>query len=89
LPFGPERHITSDATEELKLDGYRAQAIRDGASVRLFSRRGKDLTQKYPLVSRGLLDAIKFGTAPDELSFMLSRMQPPEHTLSFSLSTFS
>jgi ATP-dependent DNA ligase len=47
------------------LDGYRAQAIRDGASVRLFSRREKDLTQKYPLVSRGLLDAIKVGTALD------------------------
>ena len=47
------------------MDGYRAQAIRDGASVRLFSRREKDLTQKYPLVSRGLLDAIKVGTALD------------------------
>jgi len=39
---------------ELKLEGYRAQAIRDVASVRLLSRRGKDLTKKYPLVSRGL-----------------------------------
>lgn len=32
---------------ELKLDGYRAQAVRDGAGVRLLSRRGKDLTKKY------------------------------------------
>jgi bifunctional non-homologous end joining protein LigD len=50
---------------ELKLDGYRAQAIRDGAAVRLLSRRGKNLTKKYPLVSRDLLDAIKVGTVLD------------------------
>src|SRR5579872_7007175 len=50
---------------ELKLDGYRAQAIRDRAGVRLLSRRGKDLTRKYPLVSRELQDAITVGTALD------------------------
>src|SRR5215469_2157673 len=50
---------------ELKLDGYRAQAIRDGDGVRLLSRRGKALTKKYPLVSSDLLDAIKVGTALD------------------------
>src|SRR3954454_6230720 len=50
---------------ELKLDGYRAQAIRDSTGVRLLSRRGKDLTKKYPFVSRDLLDAIKVGTALD------------------------
>jgi len=50
---------------ELKLDGYRAQAIRDGTGVRLLSRRGKDLTRSYPLVSRDLLDAINVDTALD------------------------
>src|SRR5581483_3773173 len=50
---------------ELKLDGYRAQAIRDGTGVRLLSRRGKDLTNKYPLVSRDLVTAIKVGTVLD------------------------
>jgi len=50
---------------ELKLDGYRAQAIYDGAGVRLLSRRGKDLTKKYPLVSRDLPNAIRVGTALD------------------------
>ncbi|HVW79035.1 MAG TPA: RNA ligase family protein [Alloacidobacterium sp.] len=50
---------------ELKLDGYRAQAIRDGAGVRLLSRRGKDLTKKYPLVLRDLLDTMNVGTAVD------------------------
>jgi bifunctional non-homologous end joining protein LigD len=33
---------------ELKLDGYRAQAIRDSKGVRVLSRNGKDLTRKYP-----------------------------------------
>src|SRR5689334_12830274 len=50
---------------ELKLDGYRAQAIRDGAGARLLSRRGKDLTRKYPLVSRDLPDAIEVGSVLD------------------------
>jgi ATP-dependent DNA ligase len=50
---------------ELKLDGYRAQAIREGAGVRLLSRRGKDLTKKYPLLTCDLLNAIKVGTALD------------------------
>ena len=50
---------------ELKLDGYRAQAIRDDAGVRLLSRRGKDLSKKYPLVMRDLLEAIDVGTALD------------------------
>lgn len=50
---------------ELKLDGYRAQAIRDRAGVRLWSRRGKDLTRKYPSVTRDLVDAIALGTAVD------------------------
>jgi ATP-dependent DNA ligase len=39
---------------ELKLDGYRAQAIRDRNGVRILSRNGKDLTRKYPLVSLDL-----------------------------------
>lgn len=50
---------------ELKLDGYRAQAIRDRDGVRLLSRNGKDLTRKYPLVRRELLEAIEPDTAVD------------------------
>ena len=50
---------------ELKLDGYRVQAISDAAGVRLLSRRGKDLTAKFPLVSRDLMNAVKVGTALD------------------------
>lgn len=50
---------------ELKLDGYRAQAIQDSKGVRVLSRNGKDLTKKYPLLVRGLSDAIAADTALD------------------------
>ena len=50
---------------ELKLDGYRTQAIRDGDGVRLLSRRGKDLTKKYPRVAQELLNAIQVDTVVD------------------------
>jgi bifunctional non-homologous end joining protein LigD len=33
---------------EVKLDGYRALAVKDGGTVRLLSRRNKDLTADYP-----------------------------------------
>lgn len=32
---------------QLKLDGYRPQAIRDQSGVRLLSRNGKDFYRKY------------------------------------------
>lgn len=50
---------------ELKLDGYRAQAIHDSAGVRLLSRRGKDLSKKYLPVTRDFMQAIDLGTAVD------------------------
>ena len=50
---------------ELKLDGYRAQVIQDSKGVRVLSKNGKDLTKKYPLLVRGLNDAIAADTALD------------------------
>jgi bifunctional non-homologous end joining protein LigD len=44
LPEGPEWSY------ELKLDGYRALIIKDGASVGVRSRNDKDLSQMYPSV---------------------------------------
>ena len=41
LPEGPEWEY------ELKLDGYRIEAIKDGDTVRLYSRRGNDFTRKF------------------------------------------
>ena len=43
---------------ELKLDGYRGQAIRDSRGVHLFSRRGNDFSRKYPGVFAALKDAL-------------------------------
>jgi bifunctional non-homologous end joining protein LigD len=39
---------------EIKLDGFRALAVRDGLRVRLFSRNGNDLGQKFPSIVAGL-----------------------------------
>lgn len=44
LPEGPEWSY------ELKLDGYRALMIKDGAAIRLRSRNDKDLLPMYPAV---------------------------------------
>jgi ATP-dependent DNA ligase len=36
---------------EIKHDGYRLQVRRDGAAVRLFTRRGYDWTTRYPAIA--------------------------------------
>jgi bifunctional non-homologous end joining protein LigD len=45
LPSGPEW------TYEVKWDGYRALAVKDGPRVRLVSRNDKDLTRDFPPVA--------------------------------------
>ena len=45
LPEGPEWEY------ELKLDGYRLQAIKNGDQVRLYSRRGNDFTNKFARIA--------------------------------------
>jgi ATP-dependent DNA ligase len=49
-----ERHITPDATEELKLDGYRSLAIKCGGKVQLRSRNDHDFNRRYPGVVKAL-----------------------------------
>ena len=44
LPVGPEW------TYEVKWDGYRVLAVKTGSTVRLISRKQKDLTPDYPVV---------------------------------------
>src|SRR6185295_11834006 len=44
LPNGP------GWTYEVKWDGYRALAIKDGASTRLMSRNDKNLSADYPTI---------------------------------------
>jgi ATP-dependent DNA ligase len=48
LPEGP------DWIYEIKLDGYRALAIRSGGKVRLRSRNDKDFSARYPTIVEGL-----------------------------------
>ncbi len=60
----PQRHITPDATEEIKLDGYRALAVKSGTSVTLFSRRRKSLNRQFPYIVEALAD-LPAGTVVD------------------------
>jgi bifunctional non-homologous end joining protein LigD len=39
---------------EIKHDGFRVIARKDGASVRLYSRPGNDLTHRFPLIVEAL-----------------------------------
>ena len=45
LPRGPEWSY------EIKFDGYRVLALKDGDRVRLLSRKNKDLTRDFPSVA--------------------------------------
>ncbi len=59
LPEGPEW------TYEIKLDGYRAQALCDGGDTRLLSRNGKDLGQRFPTLLTELAKAVPHGSIVD------------------------
>src|SRR5215831_8313693 len=48
LPTGPEWSY------ELKLDGYRGLAIKTGARCKLLSRNRKDLSTRFPEITRAL-----------------------------------
>jgi bifunctional non-homologous end joining protein LigD len=45
LPEGPEWEY------ELKLDGYRLEAVKTGDKIRLYSRRGNDFTKKFAKIA--------------------------------------
>jgi bifunctional non-homologous end joining protein LigD len=47
----PEGHIW---TYELKLDGYRMEAVKTNGKVALYSRRSTDLTKRFPYVAADL-----------------------------------
>jgi len=48
LPEGPGWSL------EVKFDGYRIEAIKNGAEVRLFSRRGNDFTKRFAKVAEAV-----------------------------------
>jgi bifunctional non-homologous end joining protein LigD len=43
-----------DWVHEVKWDGWRFQAHKEGAMVRLFSRPGKDISDRFPAVAEAL-----------------------------------
>jgi bifunctional non-homologous end joining protein LigD len=48
-PTGP------DWLHEVKFDGFRMQIHKDGGSVRLFSRHGRDFTERFPSIRDAVL----------------------------------
>ncbi|PYX58248.1 MAG: hypothetical protein DMG76_09670 [Acidobacteria bacterium] len=52
----PQGHITRNATEEIKLNGDRALAVRPDSCVTLFSRRRKSLNRQFPYIVEPLAD---------------------------------
>ena len=75
LPEGPEWIY------EVKLDGYRAQAVRTGATVQLLSRNGKNLGLRFAALLPSLLRALPKESVVDGELFALD----PEGHPSFSL----
>jgi bifunctional non-homologous end joining protein LigD len=51
-------------TYEIKLDGYRAIAVKSGQKIRLFSRRGKSFNSQYPYLVEALAE-LPEGTVVD------------------------
>jgi ATP-dependent DNA ligase len=51
-----QRHITPNATEEIKLDGYRLEVVRNGRMTTLYSRRENVLNQRFPYIATTLQD---------------------------------
>jgi hypothetical protein len=47
----PKPPSGSDWVHEVKHDGYRLIVRRDGPTVRLFTRRGYDWTERYPAIA--------------------------------------
>src|ERR1700730_2964814 len=55
LPTNASRPPSGDAwLHEIKHDGIRVIARKNGSRVRLYSRPGNDLTQRFPLIVEGL-----------------------------------
>lgn len=52
--LAPTTRLPEGPTYELKLDGYRALAIKSGGRVELRSRKNKDFSPRYPAIVQAL-----------------------------------
>ncbi len=75
LPEGPEWSY------EIKLDGYRAQALSETSGVQLLSRNGKDLGKRFPEVVAALARAIPHGSIVDGELVALDATGKPSFSL--------
>jgi bifunctional non-homologous end joining protein LigD len=76
----PQRHITAGATEEIKLDGYRAVGIKSDRSVSLLSRRNKSFNHQYPNIVEAL-DELPENTVVDGEVVALDKSGRPNFNL--------
>jgi bifunctional non-homologous end joining protein LigD len=57
LPLKAPRPPSGDIwLHEIKLDGFRVIARKDGERVRLYSRPGNDLTKRFPLIAEAMAE---------------------------------
>ena len=75
LPEGPER------VYEIKLDGYRTQALCDGIATKLLSRNGNNLSLRFPAMVRSLAAAIPSGSILDGELVALDSSGKPSFSL--------
>jgi bifunctional non-homologous end joining protein LigD len=95
FPFGSERHITSDATEELKYDGFGALAYIDFGECQLVSRKGT-VYRSFPKLCAATSAAIPAHAVLDgeivhldadgkPQFYELMRRRAPQHYYAFDL----
>ena len=76
---------TGDWIYEIKLDGYRALAVKDKGRLTLYSRRGNRLNRRFPAIARAL-EVVADGTTVDgEVVALDDRGRPSFSALQNSL----
>ena len=70
-----------DWSYEIKLDGYRAQALCDSSGTQLLSRNGKDLGKRFPAIVNALAKALPHGSIVDEELVALDAEGRPSFSL--------
>jgi DNA ligase D-like protein (predicted ligase) len=78
-----------DATEEIKLDGYRLEVVRSGRMTMLYSRRENVLNQRFPHIAIALQDLPNETVIDGELVALAPDGRPDFHLLQNFRSTES